>query len=100
MRFDGIEPRTLGRQKASQDANAVTVLFDLAIVLSDPVYNLVTYMPGCIIPDHEKYSLASGLHLFTTVAQKLDRDLADGPAIHETQPNLFGHRFRISRTRG
>ena len=54
-----VQPRTLGRQ-ATDDQTTTTVLFDLTVVLSQPLANLKTDVPGSIIPNQEQCPLAIG----------------------------------------
>ena len=51
--FDGVEPGALDRQVAGNDPDAVAVLLDLAVVVTDPVADLLADVSGGVVPDQE-----------------------------------------------
>ncbi len=51
--FKGIEPRALDREEEGQDAYSGTLLFDLLVMLSDPITDDVGFVPSGIIPNQE-----------------------------------------------
>src|SRR5215211_7032625 len=53
-----IEPRALLGQKAAYDPHAPAALFDRSVVRSDPLSNLVAYVPAGVVPDQHPYPLA------------------------------------------
>src|SRR3954471_2800187 len=62
-RLDGVEPGALARQIAGDEADALPVLLDLAVVVADPGAHLLADVPGGVVPDHEQGLLAGGLEL-------------------------------------
>jgi len=89
MRFNGIEPGTLGGQETGKDANALALLPDFSIVCAYPTTHRSTEVPGGIIPDHEQCLLASLLQFVATPCQVLNGDVTDWATIHKTKPDLF-----------
>ena len=69
--FDGIEPGTLGGEKAGDDANATPAQIDEPIVRAHPASHAMTAMPGGVIPDQEEDTLAACSHLLAEPVQKL-----------------------------
>ena len=88
--LDGVEPWTLDWQVAGDDADAVTRLLDLAVVVSDPVTDEVADVPGGVVPDQEQRLLAVGVELAAAPVEVVDGDGADRPAIDEPQPHPVG----------
>jgi len=89
VRFNGVKPRTLGRQATAHNAHAFTRLLDLGIVSAQPLTYLATGMPRGVIPDQQQGLLASNLQVSATPGQKLGGQAANGPAIHEAQPDFL-----------
>src|SRR5690242_19637143 len=56
--FDRIEPRTLDGQKAGQDAHALALLLDLAVVGADPGPHALAHVPGGVVPDEHPHAHA------------------------------------------
>lgn len=54
--LNGVEPGVLGGQETRQDANAFPRLFDLLMVLPDPIPNHFAHMPGSVIEDLRAFS--------------------------------------------
>src|SRR5688572_19294357 len=88
--LNGVEPRTLDRQVAGDDPDAVTILLDLPVVVTDPVAHLVADVPGRVVPDQEQSLLAVGVELPAAPVEVLDGDGTDGPSVDEPQPHLVG----------
>jgi hypothetical protein len=86
--FDGVKPGALAGQVAGDDADAVAVLFDLAVVVADPVADLVAAVPGGVVPDQEQGLLAGGVELAAAPGEVVDGDRADRAAVDEAQPDL------------
>src|SRR5688572_3740756 len=55
--FYGVQPWALLGQKAAYDPHAPAVLFDPAVVRSDPVTHLMAYMPAGVVPDQNPHPL-------------------------------------------
>ena len=68
--LDGIEPRTLGRQEAGDDADAVSPLLYRPVVLPQPVADLLAQMPAGVIPDQQQRRLAPRCEPRTTPVQE------------------------------
>jgi hypothetical protein len=64
--LDGVKARTLLGQKAAYDPHSgfAAALFDLSVVLSEPVPYLPGDVPTLVVPDEEQYLLARRLELF------------------------------------
>jgi hypothetical protein len=92
-RFDGVEPGALDRQVAGDDPDAVAVLLDLAVVVPEPVADLLADVPRCVVPDQEQGLLPVGVELAATPVEVVDGGGADGPAIDEPQPQPVGGVF-------
>src|SRR4051794_11520352 len=88
--LDGVEPGALTRQIAGDEADALPALLDQAVVVADPVADLLADVPGGIVPDHEERLLAGGLELAAAPVQVVDGDGAHRAAIDEAQPHLVG----------
>src|SRR5215207_6969679 len=74
-----IEPRTLLGQKAAYDPHAPAVLFDPAVVSSDPPSHLSAYMPAGVVPDQHPNSLADRFELLGAPPKKASRYTAHRP---------------------
>src|SRR5215469_9787953 len=53
LRFNGIEPRTLCGEQERQDTYSLARLFDLLIVLANPISHHLADVPGRIVPDQQ-----------------------------------------------
>lgn len=91
MRLDGIEPRTFHRQQTRHNPHAAVAL-DPLIVLANPLSDFVTAMPRGVVPDQQPRRLAHRLQPIAAPRQELRRDPADGPPIHEPQPESLPFR--------
>jgi hypothetical protein len=88
-RLDGIEPRALGRQGATDDADAGACLLDPLVVSPDPGPDLGADVPGGVVPDQQQGRLAVGLELGATPGQELGGERADRAAVDEAQPDVL-----------
>ena len=61
--LDGVEPGALARQVAGDDPHALTLVLDLAVVVTDPVADLMAGVPSGVVPDQEESLLPVGLEL-------------------------------------
>src|SRR5918998_2105240 len=84
-----IEPRTLLGQKTAYDPHAPAVLFDPAVVRSDPVTHLMAYMPAGVVPDQNPNLLSRCLELLRASPKKAGRYTAHWPTVHEAHPHLL-----------
>src|SRR5215204_2761383 len=89
-----IEPRTLLGQKAAYDPHAPAVLFDPAVVSSDPPSHLSAYMPAGVVPDQHPNSLADRFELLGAPPKKASRYTAHRPTVHKAQPHLIELRHK------
>src|SRR2546421_5103413 len=73
MRLNAVEPGTLGRQPAGNDAHSRIARTlgrqHATIVLLEPTAHFLTYMPGGIVPDENQHALALALHLLAEPLQ-------------------------------
>src|SRR5437660_1095814 len=101
MRLNAVEPGTLGRQPARNDAHSPMALplgcQHVAIVLLEPTAHFLTDMPRGIIPDEDQHALALTLHLLTKPLQKGRRYMADGPTIDKAESNGLAIGFEQAR---
>src|SRR6266536_1102921 len=91
--LNGVEPGALDRQVVGDDADALALLLDLAVVVADPVAHQVADVPGRIVPDQEEGLHPVRLELAAAPVQVVDRDGADGLPIDEAQPQLVTGRL-------
>src|SRR5829696_2241813 len=91
LRFDCIEPRALGRQKARHYPHPgfATTVFDPAVVGADPASHLMAFVPGGIVPDQKQGLLAPLLEPVAAPLKKLRGYGTNRATIHEPQPGLF-----------
>jgi hypothetical protein len=89
VRLNAIEPGTLGRQPAGNDAHSRMALplgcQDTLIVQPEPAAHFLTDMPGGVIPDEHQHALALRLQLLAEPLQKGRRHMADRPTIDKAQ---------------
>src|SRR4051794_4898852 len=83
LRLDVVQPGALGRQKARDNLNTTLILAPttkrLSVVLSYPVTYLSADMPGSVVPDERKHSLAFLSQTFAYPLQIGDADMAHRP---------------------
>ena len=87
--LDRVEPGTLDRQRAGQDAHALALLLDLPMGRPDPGAYGLTHVPGRIVPDQRPHGNAQRLPLGAAPVQELGRERADRAADDEAQPDLL-----------
>src|SRR5262245_15186505 len=68
LRFDRIEPGTLDRQVAGEDADPVSLVLALLVVSPYPGPNSLADMPGGIVPDQCPHAHAGLLQVATAPA--------------------------------
>src|SRR5215210_7990388 len=56
--LDGVQPRALLRQKATDDPYPTAALLDFSIVFAEPSSDLPGDVPACVVPDEKKGLLA------------------------------------------
>src|SRR5258707_6282849 len=75
--LDRIEPRTLDRQVAVDDADAAPAPLDAPVVSADPGADGVADVPGGVVPDQQQRLLANRLEPGAAPGQVLGRHGAD-----------------------
>ena len=102
MGFDAVEPGALGRQPAGDHLNAffpLTLRLQGALILLlDPGLDVLTDMPGGVIPDQDELALPLSGNLLAEPLQKVGGHLTDGSAIHEAQSDLSAVRVQHAIT--
>jgi hypothetical protein len=53
-RLAGVEPGSLTGQIAGDEADALSALLNLAVVVVDPIADLLADVPGGVVPDREE----------------------------------------------
>jgi hypothetical protein len=91
VRFNPVEPRTLGGQLAAHAADTARAL-GLFIVGAHPLPHLPPERPRSRVPDQPQRSLGFPLQLPATPGQELGREGRDWPPRNEAQPDLCGIR--------
>ena len=82
FRFNRIQPRTLAGQVEHEEATAA-LAFHAAIVLADPLSNLLTGVPRRIVPNQNQDAFAPCRLLLGHPVQILTGDLAEGALCHK-----------------
>src|SRR5207248_5920506 len=87
--FDRVEPGAFGGQIASEQADALAGLLDLAVVLAHPRAHDLRVVPGGVVPDQQHGPLAARLGLLGTPTQEVNGHRADRAALDKAQPELL-----------
>lgn len=108
LRLNAVEPRTLDRQPAWNDAHAMfagaSFLQHGLIMLMEPRFDVFAHMPGSVIPNQHEYMLVLRLEPLTQPLQKIGGHLADWTPGDEAQVHattiggehtITGERFGI-----
>ena len=90
--LDRIEPRTLGWQQASKNADALATLLDLLVVGMKPGTDQLTAVPGGVVPDQYENPLARLGQVLAAPVQELRGHRAHRPVLHKAQPHLLCRR--------
>ena len=103
FRFNAIEPGTLGRQLADDQATATGALDPLVMSLNPGSYG-AAHMPGGVVPDDEERLFAVVGQACSQPPEKLGRDQTDRPPVDKadqhglgvsTQQAIAGERFGL-----
>src|ERR687897_742823 len=86
LRLDGVQPRTLFRQKATYDPHSLPAVFDLPVVPSEPPADLFGDVPAGVVPDEKQNLLAELFELLQAPREELRGYGAYGSPVHEPQP--------------
>ena len=90
LRFDCIEPRALGRQKARHYPHPgfATTVFDPAVVGADAASHLMAFVPGGIVPDQKQGLRAPLLEPVAAPLKELRGYGTNRAAVDEPKPAL------------
>ena len=92
--LDIVKPRTLLRKKATYDPHSAAVLFDAAVVRTEPAPYLLGDVPGSVVPDEKEDLLAQSLESLSAPRKEPRRYGRNRPAVHE---NLIHVSSRLHR---
>src|SRR5450759_4623336 len=94
--FNWVEPGTFGGQVTDQYPHTITLSFmlHLVVVFSDPLSNLFTHMPRCVVPYHHQHSLAPLPQFTAAPLQVAGGHCTYWPAIHKAQQHFIHILFR------
>src|SRR5215208_3886823 len=97
--LDGVQPRTLLRQKATDDPHPTAALLHFSVVFAEPSPHLPGDVPACVVPDQNKGLLANS---FETLAPPREKPRAYGahrPAVDEPYPHV-GEPWKVEAVAG
>ena len=106
--LDGVQPRALLRQKATDDPYPTAALLDFSIVFAEPSSDLPGDVPACVVPDEKKGLLAKSFELLAAPREKPRGYGAHRPAVDEPYPYVVepwkveavaGYGLRLDRRR-
>src|ERR671915_859580 len=89
FRLYSIQPRTSLRKQAAHDPHATAVLFDPAVVRTEPPSDLFGYMPARVVPDEQKGFLAKGFEPLKAPLKESRRYGRNRPPVHEPDPRFI-----------
>src|SRR4030095_5421107 len=89
LRLYCVEPRALGGQQTRHYPDPMAAGFDTAVVGSDPVTDLMAFVPACVFPDKQQSLLPPLLEPVAAPPKKLRGYGAHGSTIHKPQPSLL-----------
>src|SRR5215831_14666114 len=84
----GLRKAALCGEQERQDPYPLARLFDLLIVLANPLPHQLADMPRRIVPDQQPLPFSLGGLALTTLFQELDRECADRSSSDKAQPDL------------
>src|SRR5918995_3308579 len=82
----GVQPRTLLRQKATDDPHPTAALLYFSVVFAEPSPHLPGDVPACVVPDQKKGLLANSFEPLAAPQEKPRAYGTDGPAVDEPYP--------------
>jgi hypothetical protein len=68
--LDGVQPRTLLRQKATDDPHPTAAVLHFSVVFAEPSPHLPGDVPACVVPDKKKGLLANSFELLAAPREK------------------------------
>src|SRR5215217_3749913 len=92
--LDGVQPRTLLREKATDDPHPTAALLHFSVVFAEPAPHLPGDVPACIVPDQKKGLLANSFEPLATPREKPRAYGAHGPTVDEPYPHMSSSRGR------
>lgn len=97
-----VQPGTFDGEPARNDAHAcfacLSFLQNCLIVLTQPGSDLLTHMPGGVIPNEDEHLFALRLDLLTEPLQKIGRYLADRTSRHKAEVHATTGGFKHAIT--
>ncbi len=89
MRLDGIEPGTFYGKQAGNDADALALLLDGAVVSANPPPDRLAGMPRGVVPHQQPGLRPQRGELIAAPRQKLGRQPTDRLASGKAEPDLL-----------
>jgi hypothetical protein len=83
--LDGVQPRALLRQKATDDPYPTAALLDFSIVFAEPSSDLPGDVPACVVPDEKKGLLAKSFELLAAPREPAQRGSCSLPTPSSTK---------------
>ena len=68
--LDGVQSRTLLREKATDDPHPTAALLDFSVVFAQPAPHLPADMPACVVRDEKKSLLANSFEPLAAPREK------------------------------
>src|SRR5215218_2065158 len=89
FRLDGVQPRTLLREQATDDPHPTAALLHFSVVFAEPSPHLPGDMPACVVPDQKKGLLAKSFEPLAAPREKPRGYGAHGSAVDEPYPHVL-----------
>src|SRR5215207_7969741 len=89
FRLDGVQPRTLFREKATDDPHPTAALLHFSVVFAEPWPHLPGDVPACVVPDKKQGLLANSFEALAAPREKPRAYGAHGPAVDEPYPHVL-----------
>src|SRR5215210_4634375 len=88
FRLDGVQPRTLLREQATDDPHPTAALLYFSVVFAEPSPHLPGDVPACVVPDEKQGLLAKSFEPLAAPREKPRAYGTDGPAVDEPYPHV------------
>src|SRR5215207_7155517 len=89
FRLDGVQPRTLFREKATDDPHPTAALLHFSVVFAEPSPHLPGDVPACVVPDKKQGLLANSFEALAAPREKPRAYGAHRPAVDEPYPHVL-----------
>src|SRR5215207_3545230 len=89
FRLDGVQPRTLFREKATDDPHPTAALLHFSVVFAQPSPHLPGDVPACVVPDKKQGLLANSFEALAAPREKPRAYGAHRPAVDEPYPHVL-----------